>query len=85
MKIIVYYSVVFAAETLLFFYSQQYYFELGYNKTSISLILLAVSLVSCLGAAMSEKIYRKFRKRTKNVAAFAIGTAILCYGLKLRT
>lgn len=82
MKIIVYYSVVFAAETLLFFYSQQYYFELGYNKTSISLILLAVSLVSCLGAAMSEKIYRKFRKRTKNVAAFAIGTAILCYGFQ---
>lgn len=82
MKIIVYYSVVFAAETLLFFYSQQYYFELGYNKIFISLILLAVGIASCLGAAMSEKLFRQLGKRTRDAAAFAIGISILCYGFQ---
>ena len=82
MKIIVYYSVVFAAETLLFFYSQQYYFELGYNKIFISLILLAVGIASCLGAAMSEKLFRQLGKRTRDAAAFAIGVSILCYGFQ---
>lgn len=82
MKIIVYYSVVFAAETLLFFYSQQYYFELGYNKIFISLILLAVGIASCFGAAMSEKLFRQLGKRTRDAAAFAIGISILCYGFQ---
>lgn len=82
MKMIVYYSVVFAAETLLFFYSQQYYFELGYNKITISLILLAVGIMSCLGAAMSEKLCRRFGNRARDAAAFIIGVAILCYGFQ---
>ena len=44
-KIIGFYSVVFAAHTLLFFYSQQYFADLGYNKVQISVIML---LVGCL-------------------------------------
>lgn len=80
LKNIVYYSVVFAAETLLFFYSQQYYSESGYNKIQISLILLIVGGVSCLGAVASEKIYRKAGRKITRTATFAIAAALLCHG-----
>ena len=80
LRIIVYYSVVFAAWTLLFFYSQQYYFERGYNKIQISLILLVVSAASCLGAVMSEKVYHRFRKKIVIIGTIVIAAAFLCYG-----
>ena len=82
LKIVVYYSVIFAAWTLLFFYSQQYYSELGYNKIQISLILLAVSVVSCLGAVMSERLYHRFRKKIVFAGTAVIAAAFLCYGLE---
>lgn len=82
LKIIIYYSVVFAAETLLFFYSQQYYFGLGYSKISISLIMLAVGGASCLGAALSEKMFRKWGQKTALAAAAAIAFALIFYGFR---
>lgn len=82
LKIIVYYSVVFAAQTLLFFCSQQYYFEHGYNKLQISLILLVMSVSSCLGAVMSDGIYRRLRKKIAFVGAAVIAAAFLCYGFE---
>ena len=82
LKIITYYSVIFAAQTSLFFYSQQYYFELGYNKIQISLILLVMSAVSCLGAVMSERIYHRFKQKIAFVGAAVIAAAFLCYGFE---
>ncbi len=81
LRIILYFSTVFAAQTLLFFYSQQYYFECGYNKIEISLILLAVGLASCAGAALSEKIYRLWGKKTVAIATVFIAGALICYSL----
>ena len=80
LKIIVYYSVVFAAQTLLFFCSQQYYYELGYNKIQISLIMLVVGGVSCVGAVMSERLFAKFGERTAVVGALVIAASFLGYG-----
>lgn len=80
LKIIVYYSVVFTMETMLFFYSQQYYSELGYNKIQIGLILFIVGVFSCAGAMLSDRLYKKMGKKTGFLAAMAIGTALLCYG-----
>lgn len=82
LKIIVYYSVIFAAETLLFFYSQQYYFGLGYSKVSISLVLLAVGAASCLGAALSEKLFRKWGPKIVAAAPVAIASALICYSFQ---
>lgn len=76
--IIAWYSVIFAAETLLFFYSQQYYFQMGYNKIQISLILLLVSAASCLGAAASGKIFCRLGRGTAPIAAFIIAAALVC-------
>lgn len=82
LKIIVYYSVVFAAQTLLFFYSQQYYYELGYNKVQISLIMLVVGGVSCVGAMLSERLFAKFGEKIAVVGALVIAAAFLGYGLR---
>lgn len=79
-KIIGFYSVVFAAHTLLFFYSQQYFADLGYNKVQISVIMLLVGGASCFGALASEKMYRRFGKRCLIPETVIIAAAILCYG-----
>lgn len=82
LNIIVYYSTVLASETVLFFYSQQYFYELGYNKIQISLIMLVVGVVSCAGAVLSERLYKKFGKRTALVGALTIAAAFLGYGFQ---
>lgn len=82
LKIIVYYATVFAAETVLFFYSQQYFYELGYNKIQISLILLVAGGVSCAGAVMSERLYHRFGKGTALIGALVIAAAFLGYGFR---
>lgn len=81
-RVIVYYSVVFAAEALLFFYSQQYYFEMGFHRVSISLVLLAVGMASCLGAVLSGRIYQGCGKKAIVAASSSIAFALLCYGFQ---
>ncbi len=80
LNIIVYYSVLFAAQTLLFFYSQQYFYELGYNKIQISLIMLVVGGVSCAGAVMSERLFERFGTKIGVIGAFVIAASFLAYG-----
>ncbi|MDE7273523.1 MAG: MFS transporter [Lachnospiraceae bacterium] len=82
LHIIVYYSVVFAAQTVLFFYSQQYYYDMGYNKIQISLIMLAVGGVSCAGAVMSERIFARLGRKTGVIGALVIAAAFLGYGVR---
>ncbi len=82
LRIILFYSVVFASQTLLFFYSQQYYYEHGYNKVRISLILLVMSGASCLGAVMSERLYHRYKKKIVSVGTIVIAAAFLCYSLE---
>ena len=82
LKLISFYSVVFASETMLFFYSQQYYYGLGYNKVQISLILLVMGGVSCIGAVMSERIYAALGKKTAQIGACVIAAAFLAYGVQ---
>ncbi|MBD5472739.1 MAG: MFS transporter [Lachnospiraceae bacterium] len=82
LKIITYYSAVFAAQTLLFFYSQQYYFEMGYNKIQISLILLITSILSCAGAVASEKLFRRFGEKIAFIGTLAIAMAFVGYGFQ---
>lgn len=82
LKIIVYFSMVFAAYTLLFFYSQQYYFDFGYSKIEISMIFLLAGIVSCLGALLSEKLYRRLGKGISVISALSIAIALICCGFQ---
>ena len=83
MKIIVFYSLVFAAHTLLFFYSQQYFFDLGYNKIKISIIFLFAGAVSCLGALASDYLYQRLRDKVAVLSALIIAFAMICYGFNI--
>lgn len=82
LKIITFYSIAFASHTLLFFYSQQYYIDLGYNKIQLSFIMFCVGLTSCAGALLSEKLYNKFGRKLAFVGAFSIAVAYICYGVQ---
>lgn len=81
LKIVTYFSVVFAAHTLLFFYSQQYYYDMGYNKIQISIIMLFAGLASCFGAISSEKLYRRFEKKVSAFSAAVIALTLVFYSV----
>ena len=80
LKIIAFYSVVFSGYTLLYFYSQQYYSQMGYNKIQISLIMLIAGVASCAGALFSDKLFRKLGDKLEVIAAFLIVFAFVCDG-----
>lgn len=80
-NIVIYYSAIFTAYTLLFFYSQQYFYDCGLNKVRISLIMLVVGGVSCLGAACSEKLYQRLGEKVVTISALVIGLGIAAFGL----
>lgn len=81
-RVVVFFSATFAAQTLLFFYGQQYFSDLGYNKIQISVFMLAFSLCGCLGAFLSDKVFTRFGSRTVIPAAFIIAVAICSFALE---
>lgn len=78
-RLVVYYSMVFSAQTILFFYSQQYFYDLGFNKIFISVFMLVYSIFCCLGALCSDKIFHKIGKKTSVIASIIIGFAIILF------
>ncbi len=78
-RIVVYYETVFAAHTLLFFYSQQYFSNLGHNKIAISIFMLAFSVCSCIGALVSDRVFARFGKKLSFVAALITGICIFLF------
>lgn len=81
-NIVIYYSAIFTAYTLLFFYSQQYFYDFGLNKVRISFIMLVAGGVSCLGAACSEKLYSGLGEKIVNICAIVIALGIAAFGLQ---
>ncbi len=82
LKIITFFSVVFAAHTVLFYYSQKYYSDLGYSKIEISFIMLGLAVSSCLGAALCDKLYGKIGMKLRLISACAIALALCCFVFK---
>jgi len=77
--LVIYYEVVFSAHTLLFFYSQQYFYDLGHNKIMISVFMLIFSVLSCAGAYLSDKAFARFGKKLSVVSSLIIGLCIIIY------
>ena len=75
-RIMLYFEMVFAFYTVLFFYSQQYFYDMGLNKVEISVIMLLGGLASCLGALASEKVYGKAGEKTQYAAALVIAAGL---------
>lgn len=83
MKIIVFYSLIFASHALLFFYSQQYFYDSGYNKIQISIVFLFAGVISCLGALASDYLYQKLDVKIAFLSAVVIALTMVCYGLNI--
>ena len=80
-SVIVFYSTVFAAFTLLFFYSQQYFIDLGLNKIELSIIMLFAGMAACLGALLNTKLYQIFHEKIALIVALTIAVCIIAFGL----
>lgn len=80
LKLMVYYSVIFASYTLLFFYSQQYFWDMGYSKIHISVIMFFSGISSCGGAALSQWISERMGKGTGQISALVIAFSLVCFG-----
>lgn len=83
MKIIMFYSLIFASHVLLFFYSQQYFYDCGYNKIQISIVFLFAGIISCLGALASDYLYQKLDDKIAFLSAVIIALTMVCYGFNI--
>jgi len=80
-NIVLYYAAIFTSYTMLFFYSQQYFYDMGLNKIQISFIMAVIGGVSCLGALCSEKLYERLGKGVVTICAVVITVGIATYSL----
>lgn len=78
LNILLYFPVVAAFSTALYFYGQQYYAEAGFDRIAISFIMLGNVAASCIGALYSEKLLHLFGNKTKYLASVCMGLAVLC-------
>ncbi|MBE6071266.1 MAG: MFS transporter [Clostridium butyricum] len=76
-KILIYFPVVFTFDTVVYFYGQQYFSILGFNKIEISLIMLLSGVFSCLGAISCEKVISVLGNKTKYTASILMGISIV--------
>lgn len=76
-KILIYFPVVFTFDTVVYFYGQQYFSILGFNKIEISLIMLLSGVFSCLGAISCEKVISILGNKTKYMASILMGISIV--------
>ncbi|RDU24751.1 MFS transporter [Anaerosacchariphilus polymeriproducens] len=83
LNIVGYYSAILAAYTLLFFYSQQYFANLGLNKIEISFIMLLAGGASCLGALSSEMMYQLLETKLVKLSAGIIAVSMVAYGFDI--
>ena len=60
MVIIIFYATIFSAYNTMYFYGQQYFYDLGRNKIEIGFIMLFAGIFSCAGALVSSRLSEKF-------------------------
>ncbi|WP_253287512.1 MFS transporter [Clostridium bornimense] len=82
LKILIYFPVVFTFDTIVFFYGQQYFSELGLNKIEISLVMLFSGLFSCVGSITCEKVITVFKENTKYIISILMGVSIVMISSK---
>lgn len=77
LKILVYFSLIFTFDTVVYYYGQEYFNVLGLNKIQISLVMLGAGIVSCLGALSSEYMMNKYKEKTKHIFSLLMGLCII--------
>lgn len=75
--ILIYFPAVFTFNTIVFFYGQEYFSSLGFNKIEISTLMLIAGIVSCIGALTSKNIFSVFKEKAKYIASIGMGISIV--------
>ncbi|MDD3661091.1 MAG: MFS transporter [Lachnospiraceae bacterium] len=81
-KVIIIYASIFTVYSVLLFYSQQYFFDLGLNKIQISAIMLLVGIASCIGALISNKIYEVLGNKVVKLSICIFAVSLMIFGQK---
>lgn len=81
LKVLLYFPMVFTFNTIVYYYGQQYFSLLGFNKISISLIMLLSGAFSVLGAFSCEKVILVLGEKTKYAASVLMGISIIIISL----
>lgn len=76
-KVLVYFPVIETFNTVVYFYGQQYFSILGFNKIEISMIMLFSGILCCLGALVSEKVILIFQNKAKYIASLLMAVSII--------
>ena len=76
-EILLFYSLIFTFYAGIYYYGQQYFYEMNLNKIEISVIMLFAGVFSCMGALVSEKLVKKYGEKVKYGAAWVIGFCVL--------
>jgi MFS family permease len=69
--------MIFTFHTVVFFYGQEFFSQLGMNKIEISMIMLFAGLISIIGALSSEWFLSRFQHKAKYVASILMGCGII--------
>ena len=92
-EILLSYSIIFTLYTITYFYGQEYFSQLGLSNDKIGLIMFLVGIMNCIGAAISERIAKKYGGYAKviSVMLISLGTigvvvgnapiVVICFGI----
>lgn len=80
LAIIIFYATIFSAYNTMYFYGQQYFYDLGRNKIEIGIIMLFAGIFSCMGAFTSSRLYEKFGQKIPMLGTLLTSTSLIAFG-----
>lgn len=81
-QVLVFYPVVTAFGTTLYFYGQQHLYDIGLNKIQISFVILISGVFASLGALSADKFSSIFGDKEKYIAASGLAFFITIFGVQ---
>ncbi|HAX72368.1 MAG TPA: MFS transporter [Firmicutes bacterium] len=79
--LLIFFPTICTFSTVIYFYGQQYFSEIGFTKTNIAVIFLFNGLISAIGALLVTKIETWLKGLAWFVVPILIGIAIIVFGL----
>lgn len=80
-KVLIFFPIIFTFTTIIYFYGQQYFRDLGFSKIIIALIFLVQGIFSALGALTCGKIEETLKNKTSIAISTLIGINIILFAL----
>ncbi|GAB6168877.1 MFS transporter [Clostridium carnis] len=80
LKIMLFFSTIYTFSAIVYFYGQQYFYNMGYSKGNIALIFLINGVFSSLGALISERVEKVFKNKEWIFISILISISIILIG-----